>query len=76
MRPVITLPDAEHQFAMLVSQCGRPFEEHFLALIMSGMGRLISGEVQSGTGGALLAANASVGGVVSGGACRPADHFT
>jgi hypothetical protein len=76
MRPVITLPDAEHQFAMLVSQSGRAFEEHSLVLIMSGMGRLISGEAQSGTGGALLAANSSVGGVVSGGASRPAAHST
>src|SRR5262245_24720476 len=61
---------------MLASQCGLAFEEHSVVLIMSGMGRLISGEAQSGTGGALLAANSSVGGVVSGGACRPApDHW-
>jgi len=74
--PVTTLPDAEHQFAMLASQSGRAVEEHSVVLIVSGMGRLISGEAQSGTGGALLAANSSVGGVVSGGACRPADHST
>ena len=74
--PVTTLPDTEHQFAMLASQSGRAFEEHSVVLIVSGMGRLISGEAQSGTGGALLAANSSVGGVVSGGACRPADHST
>jgi hypothetical protein len=33
MRPVTTLPDAEHQFAMLASQSGPAFEEHSVVLI-------------------------------------------
>jgi hypothetical protein len=41
---------------MLASQSGLAFEEHSVVLVMSGMGRLISGEAQSGTGGALLTA--------------------
>jgi hypothetical protein len=71
----ITLPDAEHKFAMPASQSRLASREHSVVPIMSGMGRSSYGEAQSGTGGALLAANASVGGAVSEGLAAPPTIF-
>ena len=60
---------------MFASKCRLAFEQTFSSADHERNGALISAEAQSGTGGALLNSNASVGGAASSeGLGLPADH--